>query len=517
MLNCCEHMFCFECILEWAKVTNRCPLCKAKFNTVTPRALKEGAGKPHKRSVYRVLDREQRVEWEPEEGELYDDDELGEDEGDEDSFIVPDDEAEEEDRIWRPRRAAAEEEDEEEEAVLTDDSGDGWGDDLSDASFGTVDSLRPIRAAPPRSRRAAKPPARPPPAAAAAARSPMRRYLPPAPSRAAPAPSVTPLPANAPGPKPPPRPASAKQRVVDRVEIVTPDGRTLSVRRSKYSATPAPPRPADTDAWSLLDRLRTGGAGAGAGGGAGGVAAKPEAVRRPNKRRGGASSHALIAHAMPRLTFQRTASTQSNGSVSSTASVAPLSRASASAPALPPSQPPPLPPLSRSATVPAAPPPPPSTPPQQLVRSGLSSSFGSTAAPTLLVPATPQGASAQSVSAPAPPAAAASSSSPLAIAATPPARATPVSSPFRGDRQERAALKHTVAERAKQVLTPIYRRDRISLVQFKVIARAATESFMEEEGRGADLREHLRRAVERELGVTLESLEFKPEKTKRTD
>ena len=27
----CNHYFCFECISDWAKVTNLCPLCKGAF------------------------------------------------------------------------------------------------------------------------------------------------------------------------------------------------------------------------------------------------------------------------------------------------------------------------------------------------------------------------------------------------------------------------------------------------------------------------------------------------------
>jgi len=31
----CVHLFCFECIKEWAtKAENTCPLCKAKFNKI---------------------------------------------------------------------------------------------------------------------------------------------------------------------------------------------------------------------------------------------------------------------------------------------------------------------------------------------------------------------------------------------------------------------------------------------------------------------------------------------------
>ncbi|KAK6915643.1 Zinc finger, RING-type [Dillenia turbinata] len=34
-LNCCNHYFCFACIMEWSKVESRCPLCKQRFDTIT--------------------------------------------------------------------------------------------------------------------------------------------------------------------------------------------------------------------------------------------------------------------------------------------------------------------------------------------------------------------------------------------------------------------------------------------------------------------------------------------------
>ncbi|KUF97360.1 hypothetical protein AM588_10011736 [Phytophthora nicotianae] len=34
-LSSCDHRFHFDCIIAWAKVTNLCPLCKTKFNSVT--------------------------------------------------------------------------------------------------------------------------------------------------------------------------------------------------------------------------------------------------------------------------------------------------------------------------------------------------------------------------------------------------------------------------------------------------------------------------------------------------
>ncbi|KAJ7527087.1 hypothetical protein O6H91_16G036100 [Diphasiastrum complanatum] len=39
-LDCCDHFFCFACIMEWAKVESRCPLCKQRFVTIIkpPRA-----------------------------------------------------------------------------------------------------------------------------------------------------------------------------------------------------------------------------------------------------------------------------------------------------------------------------------------------------------------------------------------------------------------------------------------------------------------------------------------------
>ena len=30
----CGHKYCYNCILDWSKVSNHCPLCKKKFNKV---------------------------------------------------------------------------------------------------------------------------------------------------------------------------------------------------------------------------------------------------------------------------------------------------------------------------------------------------------------------------------------------------------------------------------------------------------------------------------------------------
>ncbi|KAE8677763.1 protein DEHYDRATION-INDUCED 19-like protein 3-like [Hibiscus syriacus] len=34
-LNCCNHYFCFTCIMAWSKVESRCPLCKQRFETIS--------------------------------------------------------------------------------------------------------------------------------------------------------------------------------------------------------------------------------------------------------------------------------------------------------------------------------------------------------------------------------------------------------------------------------------------------------------------------------------------------
>ncbi|KAJ8560582.1 hypothetical protein K7X08_022442 [Anisodus acutangulus] len=33
-IDCCDHYFCFVCIIEWSKVESRCPMCKRRFSTI---------------------------------------------------------------------------------------------------------------------------------------------------------------------------------------------------------------------------------------------------------------------------------------------------------------------------------------------------------------------------------------------------------------------------------------------------------------------------------------------------
>ena len=33
-IDCCDHYFCFLCIMEWAKIESRCPMCKQRFGSI---------------------------------------------------------------------------------------------------------------------------------------------------------------------------------------------------------------------------------------------------------------------------------------------------------------------------------------------------------------------------------------------------------------------------------------------------------------------------------------------------
>lgn len=33
-IDSCNHYFCFVCIMEWAKVESRCPMCKRRFSAI---------------------------------------------------------------------------------------------------------------------------------------------------------------------------------------------------------------------------------------------------------------------------------------------------------------------------------------------------------------------------------------------------------------------------------------------------------------------------------------------------
>ncbi|GLT52886.1 hypothetical protein SLA2020_261970 [Shorea laevis] len=46
-IDCCDHNFCFICIVEWAKVESRCPACKRRFSTIR-RPFKDGVFAPER-------------------------------------------------------------------------------------------------------------------------------------------------------------------------------------------------------------------------------------------------------------------------------------------------------------------------------------------------------------------------------------------------------------------------------------------------------------------------------------
>ncbi|EXC11327.1 PHD and RING finger domain-containing protein 1 [Morus notabilis] len=66
-LNCCTHYFCFPCIMEWAKVESRCPLCKQRFNTISKTA-RNTAGIDLREMAIQVPERDQV--YQPSEEEL---------------------------------------------------------------------------------------------------------------------------------------------------------------------------------------------------------------------------------------------------------------------------------------------------------------------------------------------------------------------------------------------------------------------------------------------------------------
>ncbi|OQR91403.1 hypothetical protein THRCLA_22466 [Thraustotheca clavata] len=75
----CSHRFCVNCIVEWAKVSTTCPLCKVSFSKIT-----EVATQTH----HSVLPTVQKV---PVEMQFQLGEEFDSDEYEMDGFVVPDD------------------------------------------------------------------------------------------------------------------------------------------------------------------------------------------------------------------------------------------------------------------------------------------------------------------------------------------------------------------------------------------------------------------------------------------
>ncbi|KAL2652119.1 hypothetical protein R1flu_020247 [Riccia fluitans] len=70
-LDCCDHFFCFNCIMEWSKVESRCPMCKQRFVTVTKPAIC-GVTRSRSRTI-RIPTRDQVYEPSEEEIRLFTD------------------------------------------------------------------------------------------------------------------------------------------------------------------------------------------------------------------------------------------------------------------------------------------------------------------------------------------------------------------------------------------------------------------------------------------------------------
>ncbi|BBM98998.1 hypothetical protein MPTK1_1g17880 [Marchantia polymorpha subsp. ruderalis] len=70
-LDCCDHFFCFNCIMEWAKVESRCPMCKQRFVTVM-RPAASGVARSRNRT-FRIPTRDQVYEPSEEEIRLFTD------------------------------------------------------------------------------------------------------------------------------------------------------------------------------------------------------------------------------------------------------------------------------------------------------------------------------------------------------------------------------------------------------------------------------------------------------------
>ena len=43
-IDCCEHLFCYDCILKWSKkANNKCPVCQRRFQHVEEKPVDPSA------------------------------------------------------------------------------------------------------------------------------------------------------------------------------------------------------------------------------------------------------------------------------------------------------------------------------------------------------------------------------------------------------------------------------------------------------------------------------------------
>eukprot|EP01113_Clastostelium_recurvatum_P035112 TRINITY_DN4849_c2_g1_i1.p1 TRINITY_DN4849_c2_g1~~TRINITY_DN4849_c2_g1_i1.p1 ORF type:complete len:589 (-),score=129.69 TRINITY_DN4849_c2_g1_i1:248-2014(-) len=120
VMDSCDHMFDFDCIFEWSKVTNFCPLCKQRFGQLVKKDLEHNGTQPSRTSRVRIPDKKQEFDYNDEfyfSDDYYDEDEDEEeyDEDDETNFMN--------------------EEYERDGFVVFDDDEDGGGEEEEDAEY----------------------------------------------------------------------------------------------------------------------------------------------------------------------------------------------------------------------------------------------------------------------------------------------------------------------------------------------------------------------------------------------
>lgn len=60
-IPCGHNTFCYKCILQWAEVTNQCPLCKQRFNRIT-KCTQQGNSVVLKDETVHVEDKDQQAQ-----------------------------------------------------------------------------------------------------------------------------------------------------------------------------------------------------------------------------------------------------------------------------------------------------------------------------------------------------------------------------------------------------------------------------------------------------------------------
>lgn len=89
ILNCCDHEFCFDCIIEWTKVESNCPLCKSLIKTITSSKTPNKKGKNKKNKVFKITKKIQRITYHDNENHNIMDEYYNEEDDSDDSDYFP--------------------------------------------------------------------------------------------------------------------------------------------------------------------------------------------------------------------------------------------------------------------------------------------------------------------------------------------------------------------------------------------------------------------------------------------